>query len=648
MPAIKVLTPDLKAVGQLENAYSISYKKPLNEIPTASFSLPLDDDKNGLCDAFNVVEIVDPINGEYVGLFRIMPALSVKDETREEATYTAYHVLSTLLDNVLFRYRQYTNIPTRTVIQSILDQQRPAKHWRLGTVDFTRYFHYKFENENGLAGPLFSIPEPFDDPYVWTWNTKAYPWTLNLVRPSNEIKGEIRFAKNMRGIERTVDPADITNRIYPLGAGEGINQVDIKDVNIGVPYIEDTASIAKNGLREFVWVDRRFENAGALKASAQSLLRQASVPKVSYTVQAADLSPLPEFNHEIINEGDLIRIIDPEFGTIEARVMKKSKSDITGAPYDMTLEIANKTDDIATLQADLERKQQINEVYSQGSTNIDSYTFNDNADSNFPAVIEFPFPSDMINVNESKLRIKTSKFRGYTRGSKAGGSYIKSSTVQSKSTASGGGTSRSTAGGGGTVKSSTTSSGGATTRTSSAGGDHRHRVFKYMTDGGSTPQRAYIAANGAGVHVQASTSEDLWTEGSSGNHTHSLQLPAHSHAFSFELENHSHSFQVPNHSHDFEVTIPAINIPDHTHDPIYGIYEHDDMPSSLTVRVDGKTVSFSGTSGEIDITDHLRKDSSGKITRDYHMIEVAPNDLARISMIVSNRFFVQSHIGTTV
>ncbi len=137
------------------------------------------------------------------------------------------------------------------------------------------------------------------------------------------------------------------------------------------------------------------------------------------------------------------------------------------------------------------------------------------------------------------------------------------------------------------------------------------------------------------MQVPNGTPGTVQTYSADGEHSHSVTLPSHTHT-------------VSDHTHDFSVTIPAIDIPDHQHEQIYGIYQHNKLPTELTIKVDGNVVNFYGIEGEIDITDYLEKDQNGKVTRDYHTIEVAPNDLARVSMIVTNRFFIRSHVGTVL
>src|SRR5699024_10015676 len=109
------------------------------------------------------------------------------------------------------------------------------KHWKLGTVEFTRYFHYSWENENVLSA-IFSVPKPFNEEYRWTWDTQNYPFTLNLVRAEAEPSAKIEEGYNLQDIRIEENPNDLYNRLYPLGSGEGVNQLGIEKVNNGKPY----------------------------------------------------------------------------------------------------------------------------------------------------------------------------------------------------------------------------------------------------------------------------------------------------------------------------------------------------------------------------------------------------------------------------
>lgn len=635
--------------------------------------MPLDDPKNAHCKPLNYVEITDDATSEYIGLFRIIPANTRKLTTINEVQYECEHVLATLLNDVLFRYHQRTNLTTRENIEYILARQT-TKNWRLGDCDFTRYFHYKWENENGLLGPLFSIAEPFDVPYVWTWDTRSYPWTLNLKAPENAVTAEVRYGKNLAEIERETDPSNIVNRLYPLGYGEGDNQLDIKKVNSGVPYIENTASIAEYGLGQYVWVDRRFEDVDSLFASAKAFLAEWSIPKVTYRIKAVDLSALTGVSIDKLTVGKVIRVIDPDVGTFNARIVSERKQNMIEAPFDVELEIVNTRSNIGTTLADIERRQEINEVYSQGATNMIIYPYEDNADAQHPAVIRFKLPQEMVRINKLELTYETSAFRAYSRAIEGGGAIVTSTAAGGavvKSTSSGGGTTATSSSGGGTTATSSsgggvaksTASGGGSSQTSAAGGDHRHMMFSGTGfAGNSEPGQSVVltAANGHSIHVNAGTSAGLsyYTQGSSGNHSHSVSIPSHTHDFdvpshshSVTIQNHTHTVNIPNHTHDIDIPAHShqITLPDHTHEIQHGIFKLNRTPSAVTVKVDGNTVPITSTSGDsVNLIPYLSLDSENRVQRGWHTVEITPNDLGRIHAQLMVQFFMQSRGGVDV
>lgn len=664
----------------LENAYNVGYEREANSLWYASFSLPLNDPKVEKVNLLEYVEIVDDLTNEYIGLFRIMPKRTRKNSDAEYVTFECEHVFSTLLDSFLFKYHQLSNYDTTTVLQYLIDQQN-HKHWKLGTIEFKRYFHYSWENENILSA-LLSVPKPFNEPYIWTWDTQSYPWTLNLVKPETLPTCRIREGYNLQTIEIEENPMSQFNRIYPLGAGEGVNQLTIESVNNGVPYLEDIKPGEE--VREIVWPDQRYTNAESLKADAQALLDKRKNPIMTWIASAADVSSITGLPIDKLRLGKVVRMDIKGFPTIDARIMKESKADIKGAPGEMQLEIGNVVEDLGTTNADLERRQQINELYSQGATNIMNFTYQDNCDENIPASIPFYIDDDVVNINTIELTFRTHRFRAYSQATHGGGAIVKSTKGgggTTKSTTSGGGVTRSTTSGGAVVKSTSsggsttatsssgggvaksTASGGGTTRSSAAGGDHRHVMFNRSGSGPETTLELYNAAGGGQVHLH-SNSQSLTTAGSSGNHSHSVEIPSHTH--NFDIPNHSHTVSIPNHTHQIDipahshdVTIPAhshdvtipdhtheIELPDHKHEVEHKIVELSSLPSKVTIKVDGNAVPHDALSGDrINLVDYMSKDSTGRLSRGRHEVTIQPDGLARIEADLILRVFIQSQLG---
>lgn len=654
----------------LENAYDVGYEKIENEIGSIEFSMPLYDTKNAMIQALQYVELTDN-EDEYVGLYRIIPSTIQKDKSNYTIKYSAMHVIGTLLDSVLFGYHELVNRTTTDVINYILGKQK-TKHWVLKKCEFTRYFSYAWENENGLADALFSIPQAFDEDYIWQWNTQVYPFELSLVKPPTEPICRIQEGYNMEGFEIESDPNNLVNRVYPLGAGEGINQLNIKSVNGGKEYVEDPDSINKYGLIEYVWVDQRFTIAQALKGNALNMLKKWSIPKVSWKVQAADLIKLTDSPLEIdkLRQGTVVMINTNEYGSFNLRIKKESKSDVFGAPQELKLELGNLKDDINTTMSDLGRKQQINETYSQGATNILNYSYQDNCEAAYPAEIEFYLDDDVFHVNTVELTFKTKRYRGYTKAVKGGGSKTITSEAGGQSTqtsSSGGASVRSTTSGGGGVSTSgagggsyqggSTNAGGGSVRSSSAGGNHDHLMFSVRP--GPTPpsSKAMYVAGGGGVLYAEGAGGTFRTAGSSGNHTHSVEIPSHSHGFGITIQPHTHNVSIPSHSHQVSipnhthtVKIPShkhnVVLPEHTHPLEWGIFQASDSASSVDIIVDGTTLpKHEINQDRLNIVNYLKKTSSGKIQRGNHTIKIKPNKLARIEAQVTCRVFIQSQLG---
>lgn len=617
---LKILDVNRQNVAYLENAYGVSYEKEVNKIATASFKLPLNDSKNEKIKHLQYVEIIDDDN-EYIGLFRIMPTQTVVSESEQSVTYQCNHVLTTLMDSVIFRYHEISpNTSTREVLEYLLNLQK-VKHWRLGTCDFTRYFQYSWENVNGIVDAIFSVPKAFDEDYMFTFDTTSYPWTLNLIQPPTAPTCYIHESLNLKGLKIESNPNQMINRIYPLGIGEGVNQLNIKKVNpTGQAYIENAQSIVDNGLIEYIWVDRRFTDAKLLMQSAQSLLTKFSQPIVSWETDAIDLiksstdKKIPQMTK--LRVGNVVRLSTEKFGIVNLRILKESKSDVFGDPGNIKLSIGNVMNDLGTTQADIERKIEINQLYSQGATNILNYDKADNADEQYPVKFRIYIDDDVVKINTCELTFETTKFRAYSKTLKASGKVVKS-----------------TSSGGGSVQSVTSQAAGQSTQTSSANGSHRHRVFIDQTNfvGPQNFKDGIFSAYGYGFFgIKTTGGGDIYTEQAADNHTHTVTTPSHT---------HNVSITIPNHTHD-------IDIPEHTHEIQYGIYEDNDVADRVKITVDGNTIPGTDTSKErFNIVEYLSKSTDGTINRGWHEIVMTPNKRARIEAQITMRVFIKSQLG---
>lgn len=632
MKVPQIFDRNMKRLAFLDNAVSVGYSLEINSLWTATFTLPADDDKNTYCQPLNFVEIFD--GDERIDLFRIIGE-DLERSNGATRFYDCEHVLATLLSDVLFQYHQYGGggIKTADVLNYVLARQT-TRNWVLGDCDFKRYFEYNWENSTLLAA-LFAVPECFDSEYMWTWDTTVYPWTISLVTPSDTMKSEVRYAKNMTSMKKTVDASGIANRIYALGYGEGVNQLTIAGVNGGKPYVEDAMSIQQYGLCSTILVDSRYEVAENLKGYAEQMLAELKNPYVSYEIGAIDLHRLTGDTFSKFRPGEIVRVVDEADGiNLRTRIVSVEKSDAQGDPGSVTVTIANKSKDIAGSISELQNRALINETYAQGATNQQIYNFTDNADATHPATLKLYISDSVVRINKMLLNIQFEAFRAYEKAIGGGGGQTTSSGG-GQTTSSGGGSTTSSGGG------STTSSGGGTTSSStslrssntinssdnggSGGENHNHGLAR-------GDRLALIDYNNniiGGVNFVPS-----------GAHTH----PGHTHT----VGSHTHSVSAHTHrvsAHTHTVKAHTHTVQDHTHKIEFGIYEGA-RASSATIKVDGVEIPAPASYDNLDIVEYLKTDGSGKIQRNaWHTIQILPNSMSRIVGAVFMQTFCNSRGG---
>ncbi len=572
-----------RRVAIAENAHAITEDQQINSIWYLNFSLPYDDPKRKFCNPFWYVRAD---GGE---LYRIMPATVHVDETGI-VSYQCEHVLATLLDTVLFGYHVVGDLGTYTAdcIQYLLSRQ---SHWVLAECDFRNQFEYGWEQEN-LLSALFSITAPLEN-YIWRTDTSVYPWRLSLKRLDMEgiPKHYVRRARNMLSYSAENEPQDICTRLYPLGYGEGVNQLGIADINGGVPYLESPQRyIDRYGLIERIWIDRRYEDAESLMAAAKTRLDQLQEPSVSYEIGFAELD-------RPAGLGDRIRILHPDGGYTDTYITGIGSGSIT---------VANKNKSMAATVSELSDRQRIEQSYAQGATQLYSQALQANCDKQNGAVIDFFIPSEMRIINRVIAKIRMDRFRSYSKSTEAVATQTVTSTAQP-----------------GRVV------------TSDA------REFQYYTTEMTAEE---IAETSEFVLPEMETASASY----SGMHTHFIdgtrhrhQITAPKHVHIIKIPTHNHEFQIEGHAHD-------VVIPPHAHEIVPGIYEFGNA-QNFDLYVNGQPRGFyPGKTAEIDITNFLLGEDRRIPRGSWLSVEVRPDDLAYISIDLIFQGFVQSRGGVTV
>lgn len=613
-----------------ENAHGVTEERKINELWYLRFTLPYQDPKNEYCQPFWFVRW----NGGE--LYRIMPASTHIADTGT-VEYQCEHVLATLADTVLFGYHVVGNLGTYTAdcINYLLSRQ---SNWVLAECDFRNQYEYGWEQES-LLSALFSIPAPLED-YIWKTDTSGYPWRLSLKRL--HLSGipdiTVQRAHNMLAYSAASDPQELCTRLYPLGYGEGVNQLTIAGVNGGLPYLQSHQPyLDRYGLIERVWTDRRYEDPASLKAAAQAMLDRLQEPAVSYQFGVADFDGP-------VDIGSRARIKHPgthDFTDTFVTAVSFQYDDFTNS----AVTVANKDRSIAATVADLSNRQRIEQTYAQGATQLYSQALQANCDSQNGAVMDFFIPSEMRVINKISAKIRLDKFRAYSKSTVAAEAFVASTSTENEVR------STSSSGGGGVY----TSESGGSTITTSKEASVSGSTGSATTNGVSATQPTKLSLStesGGGGKVSHAhrIRAEAHTHSITGESPHSHQLPASTHAHEIDIEPHAHDVSIPNHTHDF--TIPAhrhnVPIPAHAHDIIPGIYEFGNA-SSFSVYVKGQLKeTFSGTDAEINLTSYLLGDDRRVPRGSWLSVEVRPNDLAYVSIDLIFQGFVQSRGDMTV
>lgn len=348
---------DARKNAILQNAHKVEETQELNQVYFLNFTLPGDDQK---------LEYIQPFCyfrwNEDGQLYRMIKRSASYGDSMT-VSVDAEHTIVTLCNDIMYGSHSFGggSVGTADVINYILDQQK-VKNWVLDGCDFDRRFEYNWKHEN-LLNALFSIPREFGEDYMWDYDTTVYPWRLYLRKLDKSIPPQfyIRAKRNLIGSTDDQDYTGIYTRIYALGyEDENDENLTIESVNDGCPYVQaDEEYIAKYGLIEAVLIDRRFENAEALKAYAESVLRNSIEPGISRSFDVVDLYPLTNSDIDRARVGALTRLTGDGTNVYITKTIR-----VLDEPGNLTVEFSTKSSTIADHMVNLAERVRVESVYS--------------------------------------------------------------------------------------------------------------------------------------------------------------------------------------------------------------------------------------------------------------------------------------------
>ena len=665
---IELYDPALHLMRPVDHALKIGYEQKLNELSTATLEVACEDEivRNILVSA-SFARIRD--GDEDLGFFRFASIPRDEHAPQGVCAYSLQSAECTLLDDLLEGWHEIggTGISTRDVIEYILARQSTegVQRWVLGECDFEDYYQFNFQDVT-LLEAIMSLGETLLDDYQFVFDSTAEPWTMHLKRLGGEAKCSLVYRRSMTRFRRSVDGRVVT-RLYGRGYGEGDNQLTIASVNGGKNYLDAGASaMRKYGVRCGVHVDTRQTDPATLKAHMLRILENGQHPTVSYEADAIDLARATGESWDRVDVGKKVLVLDEILGeAISVRVTSRRKDDVDGDPGGVSYVLDNSVADTAEELSEIRDKIGVHELYSQGATNMYSMQISENADASHPLVMRFYVPGNVLRINSCLMTWEIGRFRTHIKMAKSGGGSSRTSETGGGATVTLPAQTISTGvkytsgpmdtdGGSAGYTGGPKDFAGSGKTTTDSGGSHDHEVAKHghsfsdtyslswnhVHSGGSDYTGGVYDYSGKTISISGTTETVSLMTQKAGSHSHDFDhvhnMPhvhnmAHEHtipALSFTLSGHSHTVEIPEHTHEME----------------YGIYEGS-RAESLSIVVDGTAIPAEaiGEAREIDVAPYLRKNDEGKVRRSaWHEVEFVPSGLTRLTANLFFQVFIQS------
>ncbi|PRT19116.1 phage tail spike protein [Bacillus wiedmannii] len=160
---------------------------------------------------------------------------------------------------------------------------------------------------------------------------------VDMVKKRGQETGkEVTLGKDLMGIKRIENSQNICTALLGFVKKEGGEFVTITEINNGVPYLVDNDAFQRwneKGQHKFGFYSPETENedmdAKRLMTLMNTELKKRVNTSVSYEVEAQSIGRVFGLAHELINEGDTIRIKDTGFTPklyLEARTIAGDES----------------------------------------------------------------------------------------------------------------------------------------------------------------------------------------------------------------------------------------------------------------------------------------------------------------------------------
>lgn len=246
-----------------------------------------------------------------------------------------------------------------TIVAALLALQVLSPAVTLGTIhaDYNTLTRSIKVDGDSILRALFRLCETVGG-YIYVDNNRALQWTTSLGVDEGQ---QLRYRKNLLGIERFIDYTKLINKLYAYGEGEGDARIKLSDADgHSEDYVEWGASQAEwGGVYVGIVVDRSITHPNTLLAWAKLQLAEIKDPPISYEIDTVALDVLDSnFSFDALQLGSTVVVIDEDLGIdVSCKVLSIERPDLLH-PHHMLVELASRVRDITDTLREIYDRQQ--------------------------------------------------------------------------------------------------------------------------------------------------------------------------------------------------------------------------------------------------------------------------------------------------
>ncbi|WP_281962603.1 phage tail spike protein, partial [Bacillus cereus group sp. BfR-BA-01426] len=209
-------------------------------------------------------------------------------------------------------------------VNKFMDMALAGTKWKRGKTEYAGFHTMTIDTIIDPLTFLKKIASLFDleiQYRVEVVGSQIVSWYVDMVKKRGRETGkEVTLGKDLVGVRRIEHSRDVCTALVGFVQGEGDTIITVESINDGLPYITDSDAYQRwneNGKHKFGFYTPETEEQNMTPKRLLTLMKTEFAKRVNtsvaYDVEAADIGRVFGLFHELINEGDTIRIKDTGF-----------------------------------------------------------------------------------------------------------------------------------------------------------------------------------------------------------------------------------------------------------------------------------------------------------------------------------------------